>query len=96
MNANETFRLTQDAASTDDKGNIHLGQAAKAKRYRVLTNDAGQILLDPIENLPEQEQWLWQNPTALVSVQRGIEQAAAGETRSLGSFAQYADLEDED
>ena len=96
MNANETFRLIQDAAHADDEGNIHIGQSAKAKRYRVLINDAGQILLDPIENLPEQEQWLWQNPTALASVQRGIEQVRAGEVRSLGSFAQFADSEDED
>ncbi len=58
-----------------------------------MVNDAGQILLDPVVSIPERELWLWQNPSALASVQRGIQQSAAGESHELGSFAQYADFE---
>ena len=95
MSVNQ-FRLIQAAANTDNEGFIRLGQQASEKRYRILVNDAGQILLDPIDNVPDHEQWLWQNPTALASVQLGIAQAKAGETQSLGSFAEYAELELDD
>jgi elongation factor P--beta-lysine ligase len=41
---------------------------------------------------PSREQWLWENPEA----QAALAQAAQGETQSLGSFAQYANLDIED
>lgn len=72
---------------------IKIGDEPQEKTYRVLKSDRGQILLSPIEQIPDRELWLWQNPSALNSVLRGIEQAAAGEVHDLGSFAQYADLE---
>lgn len=93
--SNPNFYVIKEAILTSEQGNLTLGEAAKAKVYRVLTNDAGQILLDPIdiEKIPEEQRWLWQNPEALAMVLRGIEQAARGEVHDLGSFAQYADLE---
>jgi len=48
---------------------------------------------DRSQTIGDRELWLWQNPEALNSVLRGIEQAAPGEVHDLGSFAQYADLE---
>ena len=72
---------------------IKIGDETQEKTYRVLKSDRGQILLSPIEQIPDHELWLWQNPSALNSVLRGIEQAAAGEVHDLGSFAEYADLE---
>jgi len=35
------------------------------------------------------------NPKALASVRRGLADAAAGRTKSLGSFAHYTDEDDE-
>jgi hypothetical protein len=92
MLANQNFQVLKDSIPTDEQGNLTLGETAKSTRYRVLINDVGQILLDPIE-LPRQEQWLHQNPEALAMVQKGVQQAGAGDLHNLGSFAQYADLE---
>jgi hypothetical protein len=96
--SNQNFYVIKEAILTSEQGNLTLGEAAKAKVYRVLTNDAGQILLDPIdiEQIPLEQRWLWENPKALGMVLRGIEQAARGEVHDLGSFAQYADLEIDD
>ncbi len=96
--SNQNFYVIKEAILTSEQGNLILGETAKAKVYRVLTNDAGQILLDPIdiEQIPEAQRWLWQNPEALGTVLRGIEQAARGEVHDLGSFAEYADLEIDD
>jgi len=89
----QDFRVVKDAVRPDSRGRLTLGQVIKAKSYRVMLNEAGQILLDPVVTIPERELWLWQNPDALASVERGIEQTSTEETHDLGSFAQYADLE---
>lgn len=94
--AEQDFRVVNDAIQPDNRGRLTLGQVIKAKSYRVMVNDAGQILLDPVVSIPEGELWLWQNSDALASVQQGIKQASTGETHNLGSFAEYADLEVED
>jgi hypothetical protein len=82
--------------STDSQGNLSLNLEPKSTEYRVLINEAGQILLDPINNIPDREQWLWQNPEALASVKCGLAQVARGEVHDLGDFSKYADLEIEE
>ncbi|HLO48873.1 MAG TPA: hypothetical protein VK211_10705 [Kamptonema sp.] len=96
MLANEKFRSIQAPVKTDEQGCLSLELEEKATEYRVLRNEDGQILLDPMENIPEYERWLWRNPEALASVLRGLEQAAAGDFHYLGDFAHYADLEIDD
>lgn len=49
-----------------------------------------------LEDIPQEEQWLWQDATAWAALERGLRQAQAGKGLSLGSFAQYADLEIDD
>jgi hypothetical protein len=61
-------------------------------RFEIHMNDAGQILLSP-QRISPHEAWLYRNPKALASLQRGIEQAARGELHDLGSFAKYVDEE---
>ncbi len=42
-------------------------------------------------SIPESEKWLYDNPTALASVRKGLADAAAGRITYLGSFAKYLD-----
>lgn len=85
------FWILKKLISTDSQGHLSLNLEPKSKEYRVLINEAGQILLDPISNIPDREQWLWQNPEALAAVKCGLAQAAKGEVHDLGDFSKYAD-----
>ena len=94
------FCPTPSTLTVDSEGKLSLGLSFKEQitnqNYRVLVNDVGQILLDPLTNVPEQERWLWKNPEALASLERGLKQAASGDVYDLGSFAEYADIDLDD
>ncbi len=76
----------------DSKGRITLGKLAKGvSSFQARRMDNGSIILEPFIEIPAREKWLFENAGALGAVKAGLEQAAAGETRSLGSFAEYAD-----
>lgn len=46
--------------------------------YHIYSNKFGQIVLDPQVTIPASEAWLFNNPDALASVQRGLSDAAQG------------------
>jgi hypothetical protein len=92
----QDFRPVKEYARIDKRGRLTLGKEAKSQQYRVMVNSCGQILLDPIQNIPERELWLWKNSEALASLEKGVEQAASGELHDLGSFEEYVDLEIDD
>jgi len=76
----------------DSKGRITLGKLAQGvSSFRARRTADGNILLEPFTEIPAREKWLFENSTALGAVKTGLAQAAEGKTRSLGSFAQYAD-----
>lgn len=54
------------------------------------------FMVKDAQNIPEAELWIWQNPAAWASLERGLRQAQAGEVHYLGDFTQHADLEIED
>ncbi len=84
-----THRLRPDA-----KGRINLGKLAEGiSSFRAHRTEEGNIVLEPYSEIPAREKWLFDNPQALEAVKAGLAQAASGETRSLGSFAQYADAD---
>jgi hypothetical protein len=91
--ADTNFQEIKHSSRADDRGRLTVGAVAKKKNYRVMINELGQILLDPIVNIPEREIWFWKNQSALSSLKQGLEEAKAGETQDYGSFAEYADLD---
>lgn len=71
----------------DSKGRITLGKLAKGiSSFRARRMDDGNILLEPLAEIPVREKWIFGNKTALEAVKCGLTQAAKGKTRSLGSF----------
>jgi hypothetical protein len=89
----QEFQLLKEIVQPDSRGRLSIGMATKGKSYRVMVNDSGQILLDPVVTIPERELWLWQNAEAIASVQQGISQAVSGDLQDMGSFARYTELE---
>ena len=51
--------------------------------YHIYTNKFGQIVLDPQVTIPASELWLFNNPDALASVQRGLSDAAQGKVSKV-------------
>jgi len=88
------FRIRKGYVHPDGRGRLTLGSAAKDTDYRVLVNERGQILLDPVVAIPASEAWLWENPSLRSSMERALKQAGQDEFEDLGSFAEFAD-EDE-
>lgn len=81
----------------DNKKRISLGSAAATEagvRYRVLKNELGQILLDPVKSVPAYEAWVWENPDVIASIKRGVAEAEAGKVVSIDLSA-YEHDEDE-
>ena len=46
--------------------------------YHIYSNSAGQIVLDPQVTILASEAWLFNNPEALASFRRGLDDAAHG------------------
>ena len=87
------FHLEKAFTSADQRGRITLGSLLSHEGYRVLSNDRGQVLLDPVVQIPASEAWLWQSPELRASMERALAQAAAGECHDLGSFSNFVDDE---
>src|ERR1035437_9895462 len=73
---------------TDSKKRVVL-RGDVSKHYMAYVNDAGQILLDPVEMIPTRSIKSLDAKT-LAAVRQGIKEAKAGKGRYLGSFAKYA------
>ena len=79
----------------DERGRISLGKPARSGRrarpanYAGYVNDAGQIILDPVVEIPAREMWLYKNKKALRMLEEGIASARSGKQADRGSFAKY-------
>jgi hypothetical protein len=68
-----TRRATQ-IRNTDSRGRLTLGEAF-ANRTVIVEERGNEIVLHLARVIPEGEAWLYDNPTALASVRRGLKQA---------------------
>jgi hypothetical protein len=89
------FRRLPGSIAPDVRGRITLGQALREPRteglsFRAYVNDAGQVLLDPVVEVPLREQWLFKSPRALRALQKGLRSATEKRPVDRGSFARYA------
>ena len=68
-----------DTRTVDDRNRLTLGELLKgSKRVRLYKNNRGEVLLQPVAEIPASELWLFQNKEALENVKKGLEDAAEG------------------
>lgn len=79
----------------DSKNRVCLPKKVQgaAHTYRIYSNDAGQIVLDPQVLVPASEAWLYRNEAALEAVRRGLKEARTGKLIKRKSLARHAEDE---
>jgi hypothetical protein len=86
-------RLTKvaDSVKPDAKRRVSLpkGLLRDGLTYHIYVNPAGQIVLDPQITISASEAWLFENQTALASVDKGVIESSHGRLTDRGSFAKF-------
>jgi hypothetical protein len=74
------FQRVAEGVKPDAKKRVVLpkAQVREGITYHIYTNSLGQIVLDPQVSIPASEAWLFNNPDAIASVRRGLNDAAQG------------------
>ena len=72
------FKRVAESVKPDAKKRVVLPKVREGITYHIYSNSLGQIILDPQVTIPASEVWLFNNPDALASVQRGLSDAAQG------------------
>lgn len=67
----------------------------KELSFQATVNEQGQIVLEPKVSIPVREMWLWNNPSAMESLKRGLEQSARGEVFSMESVCGDLKIDEE-
>lgn len=83
INVNDDFQEI-GTKTMDERNRLTLGELFKGyKRIRLFKNDRGEVLLQPIVEIPASELWLYRNEEAFTSVQRGLRDASEGKITKL-------------
>jgi hypothetical protein len=79
------FQVVAESVKPDAKKRVVLPKVLNEPgiTYRVYSNSIGQIILDPQVSIPASELWLYQNPEALASFNRGIEDVVQGRVSEI-------------
>ena len=83
VKVNEDFKEI-DTRTVDDRNRLTLGELLKgSKRVRLYKNNRGEVLVQPVVEIPASELWLFQDKEALESVKKGLKDAAEGKISKL-------------
>lgn len=76
--------------SLDSRKRIPLGKLLKGKFAELFNAEVidGKIILEPMKAIPEREMWLYENPEALASVKRGLQEEPK---HTLPDMSEYLD-----
>jgi len=79
------FKRVAESVKPDTKKRVVLPKspAGEGITYHIYSNSIGQIILDPQVTIPASEVWLFNNPDALASVQRGLSDVAQGKVSKV-------------
>jgi hypothetical protein len=77
--------------NTDSKGRLTLG-VAFANKTLIVEERGNEIVLHLARVIPEREAWLYDNPTALAALRRGLKQARSRQLSDGPDSAQAAKL----
>jgi hypothetical protein len=73
-----------DTRTIDDRNRLTLGELVEgSKRVRLYKNDAGELLLRPVVEIPASEAWLFRNEQAMENVKAGLKDASEGKISKL-------------
>ncbi len=64
--------------------------ASFREQYDFSKGERGRYAREPFVEIPAREQWLYENPSALESVKRGLRQSRTGDTIPLGFASRQA------
>jgi hypothetical protein len=68
----------------DDRNRLTIGELLKgSKRVRLYKSSRGEVLLQPVVEIPASELWLFQNKEAFQSVRKGLKDAAEGKISKI-------------
>jgi len=82
INRDEFFEV--GTRSIDERNRLALGVVLQGvKTVRVLRSKQGEVLIQPLIEMPVSEIWLWQNEEALRDVLEGFGDAQEGRTSKL-------------
>ena len=87
----EKLTKIADSVKPDSKRRVCLPKALLREgiTYHIYSNSIGQIILDPQITISASEAWLFENKTALASVDKGMAESTDGRVIDRGSFAKY-------
>jgi hypothetical protein len=87
----EKLKKMADNIKPDSKRRVYLPKVLikEGVSYHIYANSVGQIVLDPQITISASEVWLFENKTALISVDQGMNESRNGQVVDRGSFSRY-------